>query len=413
MTSKPPRKTRGVKGFGTIRFRSDGRWEGRYSDGTHPGTGKQKQKSVYGKTQQEVTNKLKRILYEIEQGSFTEPSSMTVKTWMTTWLEEYTAHLKESSFVAYESITNNHIIPNLGSIKLKDLKTPAIQRFYRNATKAGKAPKTVRGIHNTLNSSLNKAVELKYISVNPCNGCVLPRIPVKKLEAFDSSMLLPFMDAIKGHKYETLYLTALFTGRRESELLGLTWDCIDFDNQIITSYRQLLRPRKKGKPYRYDSHKNDKIITTRPSNFVFDILKKQKEWQSQAKLIAGDLWDEGNFKDLVFTNDTGRHLIHNTVLDNLKQILSDLNMPINRFHDLRHSYAVFALQAGDNIKTLQENLSHATVAFTLEKYGHVTASIQKESASRMDAFIHSKTTSKKPVKGQNKGQLIYRLRKKP
>ena len=93
--------------------------------------------------------------------------------------------------------------------------------------------------------------------------------------------------------------------------------------------------------------------------------------------------------NLVFTNEIGGHLTHGTVYKNFKRIISDLGLPEARFHDLRHSYAVAALQSGDDVKTVQENLGHHTAAFTLDVYGHVSERMKQESAARMEGFIKS------------------------
>ena len=106
--------------------------------------------------------------------------------------------------------------------------------------------------------------------------------------------------------------------------------------------------------------------------------------QMKAKMLAGSAWIEGKY---VFTNSLGEHLKHVTVYKGYKRIAQELGIPSSRYHDLRHSYAVSALQAGDDVKTVQDNLGHHTAAFTLDQYGHVTEAMKKESAARMDNFI--------------------------
>ena len=88
-----------------------------------------------------------------------------------------------------------------------------------------------------------------------------------------------------------------------------------------------------------------------------------------------------------FTNEVGRHILHQTLYKQFKQIAEKIGSPNMRFHDLRHSFAVASLKHGDDVKTVQENLGHATAAFTLDVYGHATDEMKRASGKRMDAAI--------------------------
>jgi integrase len=147
---------------------------------------------------------------------------------------------------------------------------------------------------------------------------------------------------------------------------------------------QLLRDYDKGGYYFQETTKNNEVRKITPASFVMTALKKNKVKQMEARLFAGSAWTESDF---VFTNALGEHLKHVTVYKGFKRVMADLGIPSARYHDLRHSYAVSALQAVDDVKTVQENLGHHTAAFTLDVYGHVTEQMKKESAKRMDSFI--------------------------
>ena len=193
------------------------------------------------------------------------------------------------------------------------------------------------------------------------------------------------MKAIDGWKYELLYRVTLFTGMRQGEILGLTWDCVDFEHNTIYVNKQLQRTEKVGGKYVLVPTKSgrSRMITVAPS--VMSLLKKQKSQQAQMQLLAGTDWE--NPWDLVFTNDTGGHLVHMTVYKVFKEIVKSMGLEQARFHDLRHSYAVVSLESGDDIKTVQTNLGHATASFTLDVYGHVSQKMRQKSADRMEQFI--------------------------
>ena len=115
-----------------------------------------------------------------------------------------------------------------------------------------------------------------------------------------------------------------------------------------------------------------------------EYLREQKRQQVEARLRAGPLWHDLGF---VFTNEVGNHINFNMVDRHFKKIAVAIGAPEARFHDLRHTYAVNSLRAGDDVKTVQENLGHASAAFTLDVYAHVTEEMKKDSANRMEAFM--------------------------
>ena len=229
-------------------------------------------------------------------------------------------------------------------------------------------------------------MRLGYIRVNPSDACILPRIQKLEIQPMDTPEIETFLNAIKGHRLETLFTVALFTGMREGEILGLQWPCVDFGRGVIVLSKQLQRPRKAGATYYFGSLKNDKSRIITPAPFIIQLLKEHRRKQNGMRLLAGELWSVGEFPDMVFTNEIGQFVNYSTLLLAYKTVLKKAGIPDKRFHDLRHTYAVSALQAGDDPKTVSQNLGHATVAFTLDVYGHVTSTMQQASAARMEAF---------------------------
>lgn len=201
------------------------------------------------------------------------------------------------------------------------------------------------------------------------------------------------MNAVKGHRYEIIFLVTVFTGLRKSEVCGLTWDCIDFKRGSILVNKQLQRAIKRKRVDGADNYvlplspKGDKWRTVVPAPFVMNLLKKQRTQQKEWRLKAGPAWEGCPLGDLVFTDELGHHLIPDTVYDNLKRVVKSIGLPETRLHDLRHTYAVAAIRAGDDIKTVQGNLGHATASFTLDVYGHVTDQMKHDSADRMQQYI--------------------------
>ena len=386
---------RNAQGAGTIRKKTVMRngqaytyWEARLTIGSDPGTGKQIQKSFSGKTQKEVREKLQAAAVAVNDSTYLEPSKITFGEWLKIWQDEYIGDVKPLTVAAYKQSIRLYLTPNLGAIKLQSLTAVDIQKVYNKLTKGEKplSAKTIKNLHGVCHRALQQAVEIGYIRFNPSDACKLPRVEKHEMKPLDDEKIQAFMKTVSGHKYEYIYLVTLFTGMREGEVLGLTWDCVDFDSNSILINRQLQKMRD-GSGYVLASTKSDKARRITAAPFVMNILKKQQEKQNSEKKTAQDMWS--NEWDLVFTNGLGEHLCAVTVYNCFKRICRDAGFEYTRFHDLRHSYAVAALRAGDDIKTVQSNLGHATASFTLDVYGHCTDQMKLESANRMERFISS------------------------
>jgi integrase len=392
-----PQSKKASSGMGSIRKitrevngKTYSYYEARYTAGFDPGTGKQIQRSITGKTQKEVSQKLKAALAALDSGTYIAPCKMTVAEWLDVWASQYLGGVKESTVAAYNATIRTHIKPGLGAIRLDALDTHLVQSFYnglREPTKdrAAASPKTVKNVHGILHKALQQAVANGYIRFNPTNSCILPRIEKKELQPLDEAETKLFLDAVKGHPLELLYTITLFTGLREGEALGLTWDHVDFIRGTILISKQLQKEKKAGGQFRLVSLKNDKPRRIQPAPWVMQLLRDRKLQQYEHKEKAGAAWS--NPLNLVFTNELGGNLIPQTVVRHFKEIVTAIGRPDARFHDLRHSYAVASLRSGDDIKTVQGNLGHATAAFTLDVYGHVTNQMQEASAIRMEAYI--------------------------
>ena len=386
-------KKRRARGEGSIRQRKDGTWEARFVVGTDPGTGKEIRKSVYAKTQREVRKKMTEAIAALDKNDYREPCKITLAQWLDIWTKEYLKDVKPRTMESYLCQIKNHIKPKLGAVKLEALNTHTIQSFYNRLSeerdgKPGLSPKSIKIVHGVLHKALAQAVAIQYLASNPTDACTLPRVIQKEIKPLDEDGTALFLDAIKGHRYETVFLVTLFTGMRQGEVLGLTWDCIDFDRGSITINKQIQKTTDGGSVYHMVQTKNSKGRTITPASYVMELLRWQQGKQAEWRLQAGSCWEECPLGNMVFTDELGRHLMPHTVYHNFKKVVASIGLPNARFHDLRHSYAVAAIRSGDDIKTVQGNLGHATASFTLDKYGHVTDQMKQASADRMQQYIN-------------------------
>ncbi len=374
-----------ANGEGTIRQRKNGLWEGLYTAG-RDADGKMIRKSVYGKTQKEVVKKLTAVTNDLNTGVYISPDQITVGQWLDIWHADYLGSVKKSTAAQYLYHIRQNIKPYIGNVRLQKLTAPMIQNLYKNRLET-LSPKSIKNLHGCFHKALNQAVLCQYIKSNPSLACQLPRVEKKEMAVLTGEDLKRFLDEIKGKPYEHVFFCTVFTGLRESEIIGLSWDCIDFKKGIIKVYRQLKRERQSSNSneYVFDSLKNGKTRSISPAPVVFDVLKAVRREQAKNGLKYGSAYS--NPDNLVFTDEIGNHLCSPTIWKHFKTHVKEIGRPELRFHDLRHSFATISLENGDDIKTVSENLGHATVAFTLDVYGHVTEKMKKDSADRMQQFI--------------------------
>lgn len=381
-----------ANGEGTISKRKNGTWEGKYTVG-RDADGKLIRKTIYGKTQKEVAQKITALTNDLNTGLYIAPEQTTFAQWLDIWHDEYLGGVKESTATQYKYHIEFNIKPYLGHIPLQKLTAPMIQKLYKKrmteASEGGKklSAKSIKNLHGVIHKALDKAVQCRYIKFNPSDACELPRIEKKEMKVLRDEYLGKFLAEIKGKAYEDLFFVDVFTGMREGEILGLTWDCVDFDQGVIRIEKQLKRKKGTNNCYFFDSLKNGKTRSVVPAPVVFDVLRRVRKEQAENKLRYGSSFE--NPDNLVFTNEIGQHIGVEALWQAFKRRATAIGLSDLRFHDLRHSYATISIQNGDDIKTVSESLGHATVAFTLDVYGHVTDKMKRDSADRMQRFIDS------------------------
>ncbi len=327
---------KGAKGGGTIRKKTitrDGKeytyWETRITTGRDPGTGKQVQCSFTGKTQREVREKLQATAVAVDAGTYTEPSRLTVGQWLDIWTKDYLGGSKPRTVEIYSGNIKNHIKPAMGAVKLAELHPHTVQRFINGLS--GLSPSSIRLIYKILHIALEKAVELDYIPRNPAARCVLPKAEQEEIRPLTDEQTTSLLNAAKGGELESLIAVALFTGCRLSELLGLTWDAVDFESGTISIDKQLTPTKARKAHGLFSTPKNGKPRTITAAPAVFSSLTRQKRRLRELQLKAGPLWD--NSYNLVFALEDGGPFNQQSVEHRFKRLLAAVGLEGVRFHD--------------------------------------------------------------------------------
>lgn len=321
-----------------------------------------------------------------------EKRAKTVSAWFDEWLLLIEADVSPSTLRAYSSKGSTHIKPALGKNKLVNLDRETVKKFINKLSKEGLAPKTVKNVHGVLSKCLQDAVEYGYIPFNPAAGIKLPKQVRKEINPLTDKQQRDFLKAIENDPYCSILKLILFTGLRESEALGLTYDCVDYKSNTIVIKQQLLQIDGVG--YSVSSTKSGRSRRIELAPAVMDIIRQEQLKQSEYKKKLRGGWQGMNFIEgqksaFIFTDELGNHLIQGTMYKHYKKIVTDIGVPTSRVHDLRHTYAVNCLESGDKEKTLQQHLGHATASFTLDVYGHVSDRMKEDSRNRMQERFES------------------------
>src|SRR5579885_942810 len=254
---------------------------------------------------------------------------------------------------------------------------------------SGLAPATIRYYHSVLHNALSKAVKWGLVARNVCDLAEPPRKERFEMQVLTIEQGQKFLETLGGHKWEALYTLALVTGLRRGELLGLKWQDITFATGKLQVRRILSRvpTDTPGQKHRYveaepKTQKSRRSIEIAP--FALAVLREHRMRQLEAKLKAGQLWEE---HDYLFCTSLGRHLNPNHVVDELKKLLKRAGLPNIRFHDLRHSVASLMFAMEIHPKIVQELLGHSTISITMDIYSHMLPGMQQEAVKKLDQAL--------------------------
>ena len=377
---------RAARGSGTVYYREkQGKWCGEVTIKGHKYT-------VYDERQHECRKKLNQLIAEVQSGSYIEPSLKTVKEHLLDWLDLRAPHLTGNTYEYYRGHFARHIIPEIGHIKLKDLSASDIQKMInkksqngrKDGKKGGLSPDSIKkAIYTPLKSALAEAVEADLIKKNPVKGVKLPpNRQKKKINILEDEDLIKFLAAARQNKYGYILIFILATGLRIGETLGLTWDRVDFSENMIHVGQQLQRVKGQGlqiMPYTkgdYAESSADRYIRLQDEDM--DRLREIKERQETLKK-QGDM--DKNW-DLVFCQQNGKPFCPNNFRNrHYKKVLEQAGINEARIHDLRHLYATMALEAGMDFKSVSESLGHSSPDQLIRTYSHVREESRKKLSS--------------------------------
>jgi len=379
---------------GYIRRRGKGSWEVTVHLGKDPTTGRRRRRFVMVQgAKRDAERVLAEALHQRDTGVDISPGKLTVADYLRRWLRDYAAHnVGRSTLERYGGIVEHHLIPALGSLRLKDLRPAHIQEHYGRAQAAGGradgspgglSPRTVLPHHRLLREALSHAVQWQLLAANPVDAVKPPRPRRQEMRVLDVDGAGQLLEAAAGTPYYSLFYLALATGARVGELLALRWQETDLERGVLHVVRSARRFAGQGVVFQdTKSHRSRRPVALSPDTVA--LLREHRRGQAEQRLALGPAYtDQG----LVFASPTGQAIDGGNLRRALMRTAQAAGVAPLRFHDLRHTAATLMLRAGVHPKVVSERLGHATVSLTLDTYSHVLPDLQREAAEAMDAVL--------------------------
>ena len=356
--------------------------------------GKAKRKSFYGKTKKEVKEKMEtyKLLNPINKAAINE---YTVATWFNYWLWNIKKRdIKPKTFERYECIFRNYIKGSeIANIPLYKFKLNNLQAYYNRLSDNGKSPSIIKTINEKLKSSMIDAEKNGYIEKNYCQLVNLPKekMKEKKIEVFSVDQQNDFLEIIKGHEFEILFLLALGTGLRRGELLALRWSDIDFENKTINVDSNIQQAyifedeeTKRLEKIEQEPKTINSFRTVPIPSKVLDKLQEHKQKQEQYKLAFQERYIDNDF---VICDKYGKALDVKRPTRMFYSIQKKMGIPEDekiKFHGLRKTYATRLFEKEVPPKTVQMLLGHSEISITLDIYTQVMENKKVEAIEKID-----------------------------
>ena len=351
-------------------------------------TGKKQQKWIGGfKTKKAAEQKLNELLAAMDKGLAVMPSKQPFGDYLRNWLDNYAASVGPRTFEGY-SDRAIHVIDGLGHIALSELRPEHIQGYLRDKLRGGRSDgkpgglsaATVQKHHALIKQALGHAVRRQLLAYNAATAVDPPKVTRKEMIALDESQVQTLLDVAKDTSWYPMIHTALWTGVRRSELLGLRWRDLDL---LLASLRvvQVLHGLKDGSLVFSEpkSARSRRSIALSPESCIV-LRRHRKEQEAAAELLGIPFSEEWP----VFAHFDGSPRQPATLTHAFTKIARKAGLSGLRLHDCRHTHASLLLKLGINIKIVSERLGHSSVVLTLDTYSHLLPGMQEEAALRFD-----------------------------
>ena len=372
---------------GSIRPRGPERWQLVYTLRSGTGQARRQGYETVSGTRQQAEARLREILTGIDNRTHVERAKESTATYLKRWLSLYAVNTRETTFRGYEGIVRRYLVPQIGDIPLGDLEPDHIQGMYKHLLASGLSAQTILHTHRLLSQILGQAAgqRPRVIQENPCEFVNPPRVDAQPQATLDDSTLGTFHKAIEGSPYREVYLTAIDTGCRRSELLGLRWPYCDLEGKALMIVAGLHRLTGASPPLQLRETKTARsrrrISIT---GELVDTLRQLKVRQMASALELGIPWREDGF---VFAKVDLSPFDPEKVSKDFTGRMQGAGIKGITLHNLRHTMATLALDSGVSVSVVQERLGHASAKTTHDVYAHVMPGAHVDAAERIASRV--------------------------
>ncbi|MFL6238991.1 MAG: tyrosine-type recombinase/integrase [Actinomycetes bacterium] len=380
---------------GSVRRRGAG-WEYMYRE-VDPFTGKGgKQRSKAGfPTRKAAQDALHQVLATMASGSYVSPTGITFGSFLQErWLPSIVATIRPSTHYSYSRNIRLHVLPTLGDVPLQRLEPSALNALYaqllldgRKDHRAGEplSAKAVRYVHDVLNRALQDAFRWNLVTRNVARLATPPKPRAAdrpELRTWTREDVAEFLSATKEHRLYAAFVVLATTGARRGEILGLRWSDVDLGAGRLHIRRSLICVTHEPQYSTTKTMRSRRAVAVDPATVA--ALRAHRVAQAAEKLAAGPEYDDS---DLVFGDRYGHALHPERFTRTFQEQTERAGLPRIRLHDLRHTWATLALQAGVHPKVVSERLGHANISITIDTYSHVAPSMHAEAANTVAALF--------------------------
>ncbi|GKU79436.1 site-specific integrase [Paenibacillus sp. L3-i20] len=334
-------------------------------------------------TEKEAMREMRKILTQVDDNNYVKNSNIKYTNFLEgEWLASKAIKLRDVTLKTYKSNIAKHIIPYFSNKEMGKITTQMIEKFYAHLSiETGLAERTIQDIHKIIKSSFKTAIKRKYLSYNPAADAEAPKVPHKEMSVWNLEETTNFLKLAEKNDLHIAFHLALTTGMRQSEILGLRWKDIDFEENALRVRQTLSHD---GKQLITDTKTKSSARTISLIGRTLDDLRKHQKIIKKQRLLAGSLYQDN---DLVICTKFGKPLNPRNLLRTFYKLMKKADVPKIRFHDLRHTVATLMLARNINPKVVKEILGHSDIRVTLDTYSHVLPSVHKETATQYGEML--------------------------
>jgi integrase len=370
-----------ANGEGSVYQRKDGRWVA--SAYVLASDGSMKRVQRYGKTRKEAYDKLTKLQENSNRNVAVPDRPWKLGEFLDYWLEHVAKpSVRSTTYAKYEQTVRLYLKPNLGSQRLDRLRVAKLQTFFNTRLKAGDSVAKVHAMRTTLSSALTRAMREELITVNPARLVSLPAEQPDRVKPWNADEAKSFLESTRSHPLYPAFVLMLLYGLRRGEVLGLSWDDVDLEEDVLSIKRQVQRVDGALALVEVKTRAGRRSLPLLP--WARDALLEQARWQSDRRRRVGEEWQDTG---LVFTTRTGRAIQPRSFSRSFERLVADSPLRTIRLHDLRHSVASLLKKAGVAPRDAMEILGHSRISVTMEIYTHSDEATQREGLGRLGGTL--------------------------